>query len=182
MFNLVMQNYISPCSCNPFAYGVYGSGNAGLDFLSGMLVGFGAARGYTPMPVMPMVSCSYTPVYAYSPSVFMYSPCPVNPFSAAYTPCSYYGTLPALPVVPSFSYNSSLVIPQGYSTITTQTTKESPKSQTSTVSQKTNTGSDALVKIKNSALMKNVPQQRKERILAAVENACKKYDIDPDVR
>ncbi len=71
------------------------------------------------------------------------------------------------------------------SRITTTTTQGAASTSTSSSVSSVGTtfsatyNSNALPELRNSSMMRNVPTETKNRILSALETACKKYNVDP---
>ena len=177
MFTMV-QNYI-----NPFGYGYeytyanpFCSCNSGMDFFVGLITELTSRMYFNNIsystPALNYPSPAVYPYYT-NPSVFTYQAnTGSNPFAYQKTGNTSYSpntnTTLAMPTIPSFGGGS-------YSK-----TASNPSSSSSTAATSTQPySSNALSGIKNSSLMKNVPQDRKERILAAVEKACQQYNVDP---
>ncbi len=187
MFSMVFHNRIA--YSGPFMFGC----NPRANFYMGMALATSGLPTYVPMGYIPMCSgssCSQIyPSFNSASSNYNYSQTATNPnlnsnytfsydastglYSNLYSGVglSQTSTLPLINFsmpklsMPFINFPSSTVQSQG-------------AVSGASVSD-VNYNKNALPSIKNSDLMKNVPNDRKERILAAVESACNKYNVDP---
>jgi len=178
MFMMSFQQNISFGGCNPFMFGAF---NPRLNFFLGLA---GATAGVPYYPVMSMCGCSifnpymaasYSNPYAmggfgsfnYQPQTFTYIPqTTTNPFASLIT--QGQTTNPFAPVSTA----------QFASSASSSTTGDRAR-QTIPVGSTIEYNSKELSEIRNSKILSRVPQDRKNEILSAVDEACKKYNVDP---
>lgn len=178
MFQMIMPyRFGIGCCVNPFmSMGMF---NPRMNFFLGLAGAFAGINPYFPvMPFIPFgrmtlgncsnqTNYSQTPVYLQS-QMFRYNSgsSATSCISSIPTPI-FSPSVMSVPVLNPFSVSSYLT-PQGASSLSLPP-----------VSGSENYDGSALQEIRNSSLMKRVPDQLKNRILAAVDKSCKKYNVDP---
>ena len=195
MFSLIMQNRIG--CCNPFM-GMGMMFNPRMNFFlgfAGAFAGINPFSSFFSLGGYPSCNCMSFPFHFGSYSTN-------NPYGSLYT--TSYRSVPnssykfVYNSTPSYSYGGldsfltltlpqinipSITVPCVQSSSNSSTRSDSKSSRFPIPSQGEKTLSsydeNALPEIRNSSLMKNVPSARKSRILSAVQNSCKKYNVDP---
>ena len=180
MFMMSFQQNIGFSGYNPFMFGCY---NPRLNFFLGMAAQTAYTQPYIPMfttihITTPMPVCNY-PVFNSYKAMNYNTPYTISGIGSFnyQTPQTFtYISQEASQNSYQFTYTNPISVS---STTPTTSAKSEPETSTSKPSKTQGDSGNALSKLGNSRIMKNVPKERKKQILAAVDEACKKYNVDP---